>query len=70
MTISYTVPKDDHVQITIYEWGGLIYDRPVEKRQKAGTYTIEFTPSDDTPVLFVSIVTGLYRQTAQLIDQQ
>ena len=70
VTITYTVPKDDDVQITIYEWGGLIYDRPVEKLHKAGTYTFEFTPSDNTPELFVSIVTGLYRQTAQLTDQQ
>ena len=70
VTISYTVPKDDHVQLTIYEWGGIIYDRPVEKLQKAGTYTLSFTPEDDDPTLFVSIVTGLYRQTAQLTDRR
>jgi hypothetical protein len=69
VAITYTIPKDDNVQITFYERGGLIYDRPVDKRQKAGTYTIEFTPDDGTPALFVSIVSGFYRQTAQLIDR-
>ena len=66
VSVTYKVPEDDNVQITIYQWGGLILDRPVDEEQAAGTYTIEFTPSADQPKeLYASIVTGFYRQTAR-----
>jgi photosystem II stability/assembly factor-like uncharacterized protein len=68
IAITYTVPKEDHVEITIYERGGIIHDRIVDERQKAGTYTIEYVPHNDIPVLYASIVTGLYRQRAQFIN--
>jgi len=68
--ISYTVPEDDHVLITVYIRGGLIYDRPVDQRQRAGTYTIDFKGYDDTPVLYASIVTGRYRQKVRFTNQR
>jgi len=69
-SITYTVPEDDNVQITVYIGGGLIYDRPLDKRQKAGTYTIEFKTLDDAPQLYVAIVTGQYRQRIKIADVQ
>ena len=68
IAITYTVPKEDHVEITIYERGGIIHDRIVNEHQKAGTYTIEYVPYNDIPVLYASIVTGLYRQRAKFIN--
>ena len=70
MSVTYTVPEDDHVQVTIYQWGGLILDRPVDEQQTAGTYTLEFVPSANQPKeLYASIVTGFYRQTARFENQ-
>ena len=66
--LTYTVPEDDNVQITIYIRGGLIYDRPLDKHQQAGTYTIEFSAHDDTPVLYGAIVTGRYRQRIKFLN--
>jgi hypothetical protein len=66
--ISYTVPEDDNVQITVYISGGLIYDRPLEKYQTAGTYTIDLKTPDDAPQLYVAIVTGQYRQRTKFVD--
>ena len=69
-SIRYTVPEDDKVQITICKRGGLIEYRPVDEHQAAGTYTIEFTASeDDPPVLYAIIVTGRYRQVATFYNQ-
>ena len=68
-TIAYTVPQDDNVQITIYIRGGLIYDRIIDEQQLAGTYSTEFTAHDSTPVLYASIVTGLYRQRVKFSNQ-
>ena len=67
-SITYTVPEDDNVQITMYIPGGLIYDRPLEQYQKAGTYTIEFKATGDAEVLFASIVTGDYRHRTEVIE--
>jgi photosystem II stability/assembly factor-like uncharacterized protein len=67
--LTYTVPEDGHVQITLYERGGLIHDRPVDEHQRAGTYTIELNAHDDVPVLYASIVTGRYRHMIKLDDQ-
>ena len=67
--LTYTVPEDGHVQITLYERGGLIHDRPVDGHQRAGTYTIELNAHDDVPVLYASIVTGRYRHMIKLDDQ-
>jgi len=71
-SITYTVPEDDHVTLTIFIRGSLIYDRPVDEFQRAGLYTIEWKhpkefevrweQQNHTPELFVSIQTGLYRQ--------
>jgi photosystem II stability/assembly factor-like uncharacterized protein len=66
--ISYTVPEDDNVQITVYISGGLIYDRPLEKYQTAGNYTIDLKTPDDAPQLYVAIVTGQYRQRTKFVD--
>ena len=41
-TITYTVPEYDKVILTIFIRGSLIYDRPIDTPQKAGTYTIEW----------------------------
>ena len=49
--------------------GYLIYDRPVDERQAAGTYTIDFSAHDDTPVLYAAIVTGRYRQRIRFSNQ-
>ena len=68
-TITYTVPEDANVQITIYERGGLIHDRIIDEPQPAGTHTIEYTFADDAPTLYASIVTGLYRQRIKLPNQ-
>jgi len=68
--ITYTVPEDDHVLITIYIRGGLVYDRPVDRHQLAGTYTIDFTAHDDTPELYASIVTGRYRQVVKFPNKR
>lgn len=68
-TITYTVPEDDNVQITIYIRGGLIYDRIKDEHQDAGTYTIEFNAHDDTPVLYAAIATGRYRQRIKFLNQ-
>ena len=68
--ITYTVPEDDHVLITVYIRGGLIYDRLVDQRQRAGTYTIDFNAHDDTPVLYASIVTGRYRQVVKFANKR
>ena len=66
VSVTYTVPEDDHVQVTIYQWGGIILDRPVDEELRAGTYTFEFTPTPGQPKeLYASIVTGFYRQTAR-----
>jgi hypothetical protein len=68
--ITYTIPEDDHVLVTVYIRGGLVYDRPVDQKQRSGTYTIDFNAHDDTPVLYASIVTGRYRQVIKLINQR
>jgi photosystem II stability/assembly factor-like uncharacterized protein len=70
--ITYTVPAVDQVTLTIFIRGSLIYDRPIDKIQKAGTYTIEWElpqeyetlwdQQQQIPELFVSIQTGSYRQ--------
>ena len=62
ITVKYTVPEDDDVQITIYKRGGTIQDRPLDKHQQAGTYTIKFAANNKIPVLYASIATGRYRQ--------
>ena len=67
-SITYTVPEDDNVQITVYIGGGLIYDRPLDKYQESGTYTIEFKISDDAPELYAAIVTGQYRQRTKFVN--
>jgi photosystem II stability/assembly factor-like uncharacterized protein len=76
--ITYKVPEDGNVQITVYVRGGLIYDRPVDEHQQAGTYTIEVNTADtprelqfnsrDRTSFYVSLVTGRYRQTIKLVD--
>ena len=66
--ITYTVPEDGNVQITVYVSGGLIHDRPLDAFQRAGTYTIEFKTPDDAPDLFAAIVTGPYRQRTKFVD--
>ncbi len=76
-TISYKVPEDEKVAITIFIRGSLVYDRPVDTYQKAGDYTIHWElpksfdvlwdQTDDTPELFVSIQTGDYRQWTKFI---
>lgn len=68
--ITYTIPEDDHVLVTVYIRGGLVYDRPVDQEQRAGTYTIDFNTHDDTSVLYASIVTGRYRQVIKFIHQR
>lgn len=67
---NYTVPEDGHVEITIYERGGLIYDRPVDIQHRAGRYTFEFFAQDDTPALYAAIVTGRYRQRIKFFNKQ
>jgi len=66
-SMTYTVPEDDNVQLTVYIAGGLIYDRPLDKYQESGTYTIEFKISDDAPELYAAIVTGQYRQRTKFV---
>lgn len=61
-TLTYTVPEDDNVQITIYERGGLIFDRPVDEPMRAGTYRLDVVFGANAPRLFAAIVTGDYRQ--------
>ena len=71
-SITYTVPEDDEVILTVFIRGSLVYDRPVDTFQRAGTYTIEWEHPeeytiqwehpDHVPELFVSIQTGMYRQ--------
>ena len=66
--LTYTVPEDDNVQITIHDRGGLIHDRPIDEFHLAGTYNIELTAEDDTFPLYAAIVTGLYRQNIRISD--
>ena len=76
-SITYTVPDDDKVIITIFIRGSLIYDRPVDEFQKAGTYTFEWEHpkeyeikwehSEYVPEFFVSIQTGTYRQWTKFV---
>ena len=71
-TITYTVPEDDKVTLTVFIRGSLVYDKPTDSFHRAGTYTIEWElpkayevrwePLDSSPELFVSIQTGMYRQ--------
>lgn len=70
-SITYTVPEDDRVQITICKRGGLINYRPVDEYQTAGTYTIEFTANAETdpPALYAIIATGPYRQVVKFNSQ-
>ncbi|MFT4537779.1 MAG: photosystem II stability/assembly factor-like uncharacterized protein [Planctomycetota bacterium] len=68
-TFKYTVPEDDNVEITIYLRGGPIYDRPIDKRQVAGSYSFTYTPYDNTPVLYAALVTGDYRQRVRFDNQ-
>ena len=77
-TITYTVPEYDKVILTIFIRGSLIYDRPLDRFQKAGTYTIEWELPEEydirwekhrpIPELFVSIQTGLYRQWTKFVE--
>ena len=79
-TISYTVPEDEKVTITIFIRGSLIYDRPIDAYKRAGHYTIHWAlpkrydtlwdQKEDVPELFVSIQTGDYRQWTQLKLEQ
>jgi hypothetical protein len=79
-SITYTVPEDDNVILTVFIRGSLIYDRPVDTFQRAGTYTIEWEHPDDytiqwehpefAPELFVSIQTGKYRQWEKFVQQK
>jgi hypothetical protein len=79
-TITYTVPEDDKVILTIFIRGSLIYDRPVDTFQRAGKYTIEWEHPDEytiqwehpqyVPELFVSIQTGKYRQWEKFVQQK
>ena len=67
-SMTYTVPEDDNVQLTVYIAGGLIYDRPLDKYQESGTYTIEFKIPDDSPELYAAIVTGQYKQPSKFVN--
>ena len=79
-SITYTVPEDDNVILTVFIRGSLIYDRPVDTFQRAGTYTIEWEHPEDytiqwehpefAPELFVSIQTGKYRQWEKFVQQK
>jgi len=79
-TISYTVPEDEKVTITIFIRGSLIYDRPIDAYKRAGHYTFHWAlptrydtlwdQAEDVPELFVSIQTGDYRQWTQLKLEQ
>ena len=72
-TITYNVPEDGHVRMNIFIRGSLIEDRPVDRFQLAGSYTIEWPTPKGSPELFVSIEVGDHRkwtrfEPAPLID--
>jgi photosystem II stability/assembly factor-like uncharacterized protein len=68
-TITYTVPEDDNVEITVFIRGGLIHGRPVYAFHRAGTYAFEFETPRDAPELYVAIVAGDYRQWTTFAGQ-
>jgi hypothetical protein len=59
---------DPTAGVAVYERGGLIHDRLIDERHRAGTDTLEFNARDDIPVLYAAIVTGRYRQTTRFIN--
>ena len=55
------MPEDGHVTMNIFIRGSLIEDRPVDRFQPAGEYTLEWPTPADGPELFVSIEVGDHR---------
>jgi hypothetical protein len=68
-TITWTVPEDGHVVMNVFIFGSLIYDRPIDEFQRAGTHTLEFHTPADAPQLYVSIQSGDYRQWTKFVPQ-
>ena len=65
-TITYTVPEDGHVKLGITSIGGRVIEFLVDKEQKAGTYSLEYTPDYNQKFVACTIRTGRYRRTVKI----
>ena len=65
--ITYTVPEDDRVMIHITSIGGRAVECLVNKDQKAGTYTIDYTPDYKLKFVHCTFRSGRYRKTVNIL---
>jgi len=66
--ISFTIPKNEFVNITVYDVSGRIVQEILNSRMKAGDYTFEFNGSElSTGAYFYRIRAGDFSETKKMI---
>lgn len=66
--IKYSIPKQTHVTLTVFDFGGRAYKTLVDEVQQAGNHEVEFVLNDfDESVLFYSLRTNDYQTTKNMV---
>jgi len=70
-TISYSLPKAIHVELTLHDITGRIVETLVNKTQHAGTYTVDWTVSDElSGIYFYKIKAGSFIEVKKCCVQK
>ena len=67
-TISYDIPVESHVELSIYDAQGRLIEVLVDQSQSTGRYTVTFQPENPvTGIYFYRLRAGQYEQTGQML---